>query len=370
LLCNEHMIRSFKFKLYRTKKTCELAWQAEIARQIWNRCLAVHRRYYRRTGKYLNRNRLQKRMTVWKTWKRFSHWNELGSQAIQDVSDRLEKGYKAFFKKDVRRPPRFKSEDKRKSFTLKQAGWGLNGNEVHIGNRTYKFHKSREVLGKPKTLTIKKDRVGDWWISISCEVGNESETYPKTGRSAGFDFGLKTFLTSSDGETIGSPQFLKRDLSAIRRKSRNHSTKVKGSSRRRKSRVDLARANRKIVFKRDDWQWKLADRLAREYDCLFFEDLSMTGMKALWGRKVSDLGFAEFVKKVEWLARKRGKRFGKIDRWAPTSKKCGACGQLNHELTLSDRTWKCGCCGAVHDRDGNAANNILELGRQLPKEVA
>jgi putative transposase len=367
------MIITYKFKLYKTKKTRELAWQAEIARQVWNRCLAVHRRYYRRTGKCLNKYRLQKRMTVWKTWKRFSHWNELGSQAIQDIADRLDKGYKAFFKHDVKHPPRFKSEDKRKSFTLKQigCGWGLSGDrEIRIGNRTYKFHRSREVLGTPKTLTVKKDRVGDWWISIACEVENESETYPKSGKSAGFDFGLKTFLTSSDGETITSPQFLKRDLSAVRRKSRNHSTKVKGSNRRRKSKVDLARCHGRIACKRDDWQWKLANRLVKEYDNLYFEDLNMNGMKALWGRKISDLGFADFMKKVEWLAIKRGKRVVRIDRYAPTSKKCGACGEINDSLTLADRNWKCGHCGAVHDRDRNAANNIYELGHQLAEEVA
>ena len=364
------MIQSYKFKLYRTKKTRELAWQAEIARQIWNRCLAVHRRYYRRTGKYLNKNRLQKRMTVWKTWKRFSHWNELGSQAIQDVADRLDKGYSAFFKHDVKRPPRFKPERKRKSFTLKQAGWGLNGNEVRIGKRTYKFHKSREVLGSPKTLTVKKDGVGDWWISIVCEAENESETYPKTGKSAGFDFGLKTFLTSSDGEAVASPQFLKDDLTAVRRKSRNHSTKQSGSNRRRKSRIDLARQHRKIADRRDDWQWKLANRLVREYDNLYFEDLSMAGMKKLWGRKVSDLAFTSFLKKVEWLATKHGKSCLKIDRWEPTSKKCNSCGEINHDLTLADRTWTCPRCNTVHDRDGNAARNIFESGHRLAEEAA
>jgi len=357
------MIRTFRYKLYRSKRTRHLERQLEIAREIWNRCLAVHRRYYKLTGRYLNKFRLQKQITSWKKRKRFKHWSLLGSQAIQEVVERIDKGYKSFFKKDVKRPPKFRGRFRQKSFTLKTAGWGFCGDRrIRIGDRIYKFHESREVLGRPKTLTVKKDSVGDWWITVCSDVETEFESIPKSGRSAGFDFGLKTFLVGSDGIEIQSPQFLKRDIAALRRLSRNHSRKQKGSRNREKSRLDLAMLHRSIADRRNDWQWKTARSLVEAYDVLCFEDLQMSGMQKRWGRKVADLAFPEFLHKVQWLALKTGKTVVKIDRWAPTSKKCGACGELNRGLKLEDRNWKCGHCGAVLNRDLNAATNIFETG--------
>ena len=357
------MIRTYRYKLYRSGRTRHLERQLEIAREVWNRCVAVHRRYYKLTGKYLNKFRLQKRITSWKRRERFRHWNLLGSQAIQEVVERIDKGYRAFFKRDLKRPPKFRGRFRQRSFTLKTAGWGFCGDRrIRIGDKQYKFHESRQVLGKPKTLTVKKDSVGDWWITIVVDQKHEFEEIPKSGRSAGFDFGLKMFLVGSDGSEVQSPQFLKSDLAALRRMSRNHSKKQKGSNNRNRSRLELARLHRRIADRRDDWQWKTARRLVEAYDLLCFEDLNMSGMQKRWGRKVADLAFPEFLHKLQWLAQKTGKEVVKIDRWAPTSKKCGACGAINHGLKLKDRNWKCPHCGAVLDRDLNAAKNILEIG--------
>ena len=357
------MIRTFRYKLYRSKRTRHLERQLETAREVWNRCLALHRRYYKFTGKYLHKFRLQKQITKWKNRERFGHWYGLGNQAIQEITERIDKGYKAFFKGDLKRPPKFRGRFRQKSFTLKTAGWGFCGNRrIRIGDKTYRFHESREVLGRPKTITIKKDSVGDWWITVCSDVETEFEPIPKSGRSAGFDFGLKTFLTGSDGEKIQSPQFLKRELAALRRRSRLHSRKQKGSRNRNRSRIDLARLHRSIADRRNDWQWKTARRLVEQYDLLCFEDLQMSGMQKLWGRKVNDLAFPEFLHKLQWLAQKTGKSVVKIDRWAPTSKKCGTCGELNPDLKLRDRSWKCPHCGAILDRDLNAAKNIFEIG--------
>lgn len=357
------MIRTYRYKLYRSKRTRHLEHRLEIAREVWNRCLAVHRRYYKLTGKYLNKYRLQKQITKCKNRQRFSHWYDLGNQAIQEITERIDKGYRAFFKKDLKRPPKFRGRFRQRSFTLKTAGWGFCGDRrIRIGDKQYKFHKSREVLGTPRTLTVKRDSVGDWWITIVVDQEQEFEEIPKSGRSAGFDFGLKTFLVGSDGSEIQSPQFLKRDLAALRRMSRNHSRKQRGSNNRNRSRLELARLHRRIANRRSDWQWKTARRLVEQYDLLCFEDLNMSGMQKRWGRKVGDLAFPEFLHKIQWLALKTGKTVVKVDRWAPTSKKCGACGAINHDLKLQDRSWKCPHCGAVLDRDLNAAQNILEIG--------
>jgi putative transposase len=201
-----------------------------------------------------------------------------------------------------------------------------------------------------------------------------------TGKTAGFDFGLKTFLTTSDGERIESPEFLKVNLEKLRKVSRNHSRKQKGSANRERSRKDLVRVHEGISNQRRDWLWNLAHRLTDQYDALYFETLNLDGMKRLWGRKVSDLAFGEFLSIIKWVAQKKGKYVGFIDRWYPSSKTCHHCGHIHKGLELSDRRWRCPSCQSVNDRDENAAINIKAVGasnrnrlgdvRQAPLAVA
>ena len=161
---------------------------------------------------------------------------------------------------------------------------------------------------------------------------------------------------------IESPEFFKRSLNAIKRANRKHSRKRKGSNNRHRARLDLARRHRKIERQREDFHWKLAHQLTDEYDEIRLEDLNVKGMKALWGRKVSDLGFADFVAKLKSIAAKKGVKVKFIDKWYPSSKTCSVCRVVNDSLNLRDRTWQCADCGTVHDRDRNAAINIYRVG--------
>jgi putative transposase len=183
-----------------------------------------------------------------------------------------------------------------------------------------------------------------------------------TGKIAGFDFGLNRYLTGHNGHDIESPQFFKRGLNAIKRASRDHSRKKRGSNNRQRARLDFARKHRKIANQREDFHWKLAHQLTDAYDEIRLEDLNLKGMKSLWGRKVSDLGFADFVTKLKYIAAKKGVKVKFIDKWYPSSKTCSACGAINETLNLRDRTWQCDDCGTVHDRDRNAAINIYRVG--------
>ena len=176
------------------------------------------------------------------------------------------------------------------------------------------------------------------------------------------DFGLKRYLTGYNGHDIDPPQFFKRSLNAIKRANRNHSRKQERSNNREGARLDLARKHRKIANEREDFHWKLAHLLTNLYDEIRLEDLNLQGMKALWGCKVSDLGFADFVKKLIYIAQKKGVKITFIDKWYPSSKICSACETVNEALNLRDKTWQCSDCGAVHDRDRNAAINIYRVG--------
>ena len=334
---------------------------------VWNHCVALQRRYYTRYGKYISRFRLINHISKLKRLPKFAHWNQLPSQAVQDVVARIDKGYRAMFearasgKKWGR--PRFKPRRKYKSFTLLQAGWKLlPGNRIKIGKRIYCYFKSRDILGNPKRCTIKRDSIGDVYICILTDSVEPDLHRVMTGKIAGFDFGLKRYLTGHNGHDIESPQFFKRSLNAIKRASRAHSRTKRRSKNRERTRLDLARKHRKIERQREDFHWKLAHQLTDAYDEIRLEDLNLKGMKSLWGRKVSDLGFADFVKKLKYLAAKKGVKIVFINKWYPSSKTCSVCGAINETLNLRDRNWRCDDCGTIHDRDRNAAINIYRVG--------
>ncbi len=360
-------MKTYKFKLYSNHGNRELHKTIEGHASVWNHCIALQRRYYAMCGKYISKFRLMRHITTLKRAPRFAHWHQLPSQAIQDVVGRIDKGYQVMFearasgKKWGR--PRFKPRRKYKSFTLTQAGWSLlSGNQIKISNRVYRYFQSRDIEGNPKRCTIKRDAVGDVYICVMTDHEDADLNRAMTGKIAGFDFGLKRYLTGSNGHDIESPQFFKRSLDAIKRASRKHSTKRKGSTNRQRARLNLARKHRTIERQRTDFHYELAHQLTDEYDEIRLEDLNLQGMKALWGRKVSDLGFADFVLKLVYIAQKKGVTITFIDKWYPSSKTCSVCGAVNEALNLCDRTWQCPNCHTQLDRDRNAAINIYRVG--------
>ncbi|MBD2388478.1 transposase [Cylindrospermum sp. FACHB-282] len=190
----------------------------------------------------------------------------------------------------------------------------------------------------------------------------ESEVKSTTGKIAGFDFGLKTFLTCSEVILIESPQFLKQFLNAIKRANRSHSKKLKGSNNRERARKNLVRKQEDVSNRRCDWFWKLAHKLTDKFDILCFETLNLKGMQCLWGSNISDLAFREFLQILEWVAKKKGKQVVYIEQWYPSSKTCFNCGQILEDLDLSVREWRCPSCQSINGRDQNAAKNIQAVG--------
>jgi putative transposase len=319
-------------------------------------------------GKHLNCAKLQSHIA--KLRKRNPFWQLVGSQAVQDICQRLEKAYQLFFKHHKKgvRPPGFKKVKKYKSFTLKQAGYKfLGGNRVKIGSRVYQFWNSRNIEGTVKTLTIKRTSLGELFMVVVVDDVERLEIKSETGKIAGFDFGLKTFLTVSDGSTIESPQFLKQSINAIKKASKQHSKKQKGSANREQARKHLVRQHENVANRRQSWFWKLAHQLANQFDVLCFETLNLKGMQRLWGRKVSDLAFGEFLQILEWVATKKGKQVVFIDPWYPSTKTCNSCGHILEKIGLSVREWRCQECQSVNGRDENAAKNIQMVGTSTIK---
>ena len=356
--------RTYKYRLYRCdKRDKHLRRQINIAGTVWNHALALQKRYYRLTGKYLPLGVLKAHIAKLRMrTTRYAFWKQLGSQAVQDVLERLDTGYQRFFKRLAKRPPKYKKVRQRKSFTLKQAGWKLlDGNKIQISGYIYKFVKHRPLMGDVKTLTVKRDAAGRLWLIFSVV---EQVTEPKevtTCRVAGFDFGLKTFLTDHTGKPYVSGLHHRHALRRLRTLQSRKDKKPHGTNNRKKAAKLISRTHIRVADKRRDAHFKMAHELCDQYDVLCFEDLNIGGMKALWGRKVSDLAFYQFMSILKHVAAKRGKAVVQIERFERTTGKCSCCGHLQ-PLELRERTLHCDSCGLVLDRDHNAAINICYAG--------
>ena len=301
------------------------------------------------------------------------HWNALPSQAIQEELRRIDAAYVRFFKKLGGRP-KIKKRHKFKSITLKQTGWELKNNRITLNFRKwergkwrydrvpYTFHKHRQWHGCIRRITIKRDACGAYWLYIITDY-TDLKRLPTTGQSVGADFGMKdAYLTLSTGEKKQHPQPLKHSLNKLRTLNKELSRKQKGSNGWWRCVRHLARLYRKISNQREDFHWKLASELCERFDTISIETLNLDGMKRLWGRKVSDLAFYQFVEILKSKCSKHKRELRQVGQWTATTKPCSDCGFHNENLTLNDRRWTCPACGSDHDRDVNAAINILRAG--------
>ena len=305
------------------------------------------------------------------------HWNALPSQGIQQELKRIHKAYQRFFNKLGGRP-RIKKRHQFKSVTFpREAGWYLKNNRITLSFRKwnpktrkwqfdkvpYTFHKHRQWHGEITCITIKRDNCGDYWLCITTTY-TDFRPLPTTSKSVGADFGMKdAYLTLSTGEKIQSPEFLKQSLKQLRTLNKSLSRKVKGNSNNCWHAVrQLARLYRKVSRQRKDFHWQLASDLCKRFDTISLETLNIDGMKRLWGRKVSDLAFYQFVEVLKYKCQKHKREFCQVGQWTATTKPCSDCGFRNETLTLNDRQWTCPECGSHHDRDINAAINILRAG--------
>ncbi len=364
---------TYEYEFYHQSNMIQIGNLLDDLHDVHVHLILLQRRYYRMYGKYAGFGRICRHITKLKRTTK-PHWNQLPSQVIQQVAKRIHLGYEKFFdylkaKKKGLSPrkvgkPKIKPSHKYNSLTFTQAGYEIEGNRIKINclDKSFTFWKHRKWTGTIKTITIKRDNVGDYYLYLSCEDCETSEKLPLTSHEAGADFGMKTFLTLSDGIKIESPEFYKRMLNAIRSANKALSRKQKGSNAWYRAKRHLARLHKKIREKRRDWFFKLALRLVRRYDRIAIETLNLEGMKKLWGRKTSDLAFGEFSSILQWTCAKYGKTLLKAGQWTATTKPCSDCGYHNENLTLSDRQWTCPECGSHHDRDINAAKNILRAG--------
>ncbi|WP_446220334.1 RNA-guided endonuclease InsQ/TnpB family protein [Micromonospora sp. IBHARD004] len=220
---------------------------------------------------------------------------------------------------------------------------------------------SRQLPAAPTSVTVIRDAAGRYFASFV--VATTNQPLPPVDREVGIDLGLTHFAVLSNGKKVTAPRFLRRAARKLRRLQQDLSRKQRGSNNRQKAVVKVARAHARVADSRRDWQHKLSTRIIRDNQAVYVEDLCVTGLgRTRLAKSVHDAGWAQFVNMLEYKAARHGRTFRKTNRFAPTSQTCSTCGRLDGPKPLSVRSWTCPC-GAVHDRDVNAAINILAAGR-------
>jgi putative transposase len=300
-------------------------------------------------------------LSVLKKVEGYEWLKEVNSQTLHASLINLETAYTKFFKKQ-NKFPKFKKKSNNQSFSVPQhfkIDKQLFIPKMKEGIATI-FHRPLE--GNAKSLTISKTSSNKYFVSILCEVPKKSK--PKTGNKIGIDLGITDFIVLSDGTKIKNPNFNRKSKKKLSKAQQHLSRKTKGSNRYIKQRIKVARINEKITNSRKDFQHKLSTKLINEYDLISLEDLAVKNMirNHKLAYSIQDSGWSSFVSMLEYKASWYGKEVIKVDRFYPSSKSCSNCDYIIDKLPLNVRSWKCPKCNELHDRDINAAKNILRQG--------
>lgn len=365
------MLLAHKIELRPTKRQEEFFLQAcGCSRHLWNQLVA----HFSKDGiKFSLKESRAKFYELRET--EFPWYKDISANIFQSTINNLESAFKGFFK-EKKGFPRFKKKGERDSFNIDQTlkfsviGRNLRLEKFNKG-RKEKAIKMREKLrfsGKPKQVTISR-KANKWFASILVEVesGYNDCLDSEKQEAIGVDLGLKDFATLSNGEIISKNNNLTRNLDKLRKLSKSLSRKKKGSNNRNKARITLAKLHMKIYNLRRSKLHSVSHKLTKEFKIVCLEDLKLPRFKKNKGmnRAISDAGFYELRRQIEYKSFLRGGRCVFVYRFFPSSKLCNHCGWKKEDLTLKDRLWRCEGCGSENDRDLNAAKNILDEGLRI-----
>lgn len=363
---NTGMRKTYKFRLFPTKaQQTKLNQTLETCRQVYNSTLGERKAIWEQKKKSLSLYDTNKLLTGWKAAN--PELKEVHSQVLQNVQERVDLAYKAFFRRikagQKNGFPRFKGFGRYDSFTFKQSGFKLSGSRLtisKIGDVKIKLH--RPIEGTIKTLTVQRDRIGNWYACFSCDV--ESKPLPVSSEIVGIDLGLTTFATLSNGETIERERWMKRDEKDLKRIQQKVSKLKKGSPERRKAIKALNHVHTRIKNRRDNFAHQESRKLVNRYGLIVFEKLDIDGMQSNGNRTINkgiaDVAWSQFVNRTSSKAEEAGRGVILVDP-KNTTQQCSGCGQIVKK-DLSQRIHHCPNCGLKIGRDLNAALNILGRG--------
>jgi putative transposase len=386
ILDMDKQLKAYRFRIYpNAAQRQQLAVEFGNARFVWNRCLDLRTKDYeayktaiaagdagavKPSWNYVSLSRM---VTEWKHGD-FSWLADSAAACLTQALIDQDKAFQHFYRraKNGEKPgyPRFKSRHHRQSirYTLDQHHIGSS----YIAGEFLKLPKlgavkvrwSQVPAGTPKMATVSRTPDGRYFVSFSCEV--EIESLPMTGKTVGVDLGVKDVAVTWDGDQAmksGNPRHMKRRLKHLKRQQRRLSLMKKGSNRRAKQRLKVAKIHARIAVMRSDFLHKTTTAIVNGADVIAIEDLNVKWMvknHCLAGA-IADVGMSEFRRQIEYKAAWYGRTVVVVDRWFPSSKTCSECGSYRKKMPLSVRDWTCPDCGTRHDRDVNAAKNLRNI---------
>jgi putative transposase len=362
--------RAYKYRFYPTdEQAVHLSRTFGCVRLVYNSALEARTTAWYQDARRVGYTETSALLTEWKKTGELGFLNEVSSVPLQQCLRHLQKAFANFWEKRARYP-RFKSRKRSRAaaeYTRSAFRWRDGQLTLAKLAQPLAIVWSRPLPEglQPSTVTVSRDAAGRWFVSILVQTSTSHLT--SSTCEVGVDAGLTALVTLSSGEKVTNPRHERRDRDRLALAARRLSRKQKGSRNRAKARTLLARAHSRIVDRRRDFLHKLSTRLIRENQTVVIEDLGVRDMMRHrnLARAISDASWAEFRSMLEYKADWYGRSMIVVDRWYPSSKTCSACGHLLDRLPLDVREWTCPACGVCHDRDVNAARNILTAGRAV-----
>ncbi|MFF2618844.1 RNA-guided endonuclease InsQ/TnpB family protein [Kitasatospora sp. NPDC058046] len=361
-----HVKRAFKYRFYPTDaQAAELSRTFGCVRKVYNMALAARTEAWTLRQERINYNATSAMLTAWKKTEELSYLSAVSSVPLQQALRHLQGAFANFWLKRAKYPT-FKSRKKsRKSAEYTSSAFRYRDGRLTLA----KMAEPLDVVWSrplpegavPSTVTVSQDSAGRWFVSMLCD-DRPTMTAP-VNAAVGIDAGITSLVTLSTGEKITNPKHERADRERLARAQRELSRKAKGSANRDKARIKVARVHARIADRRRDVLHKLTTRLVRENQTVVIEDLTVRNMlkNRKLSRAISDASWSEMRSMLEYKAQWYGRELITVDRWFPSSKLCSACGTIRNKMPLNVREWTCGC-GTTHDRDVNAAKNILAAG--------
>jgi len=363
-------LKAFKYRIYPNKFQQQMLNKTfGCVRMVWNHNVEVFNKYDKSLAEQENS------LSSTQLRQKFEWMGEVSAAALQQKEMDFKAFQKNYFSKTRKKKigsPSFKNRNSRQSYRLPNQKFTLHDNFI----RLEKIGKVKLLLDrivpdgcKFMSVTVSKNTCNQFFASVLVEI--EIAPKPKTGRKIGLDIGLKTFLTGNDGFTVENPSFFRESQAKLKHAQRQFSRKVKGSVRRKKAKLKVARIHNDIANKRKTFIQQITTQLIEAYDFIAIEDLNVAGMikNHKLSKSISDAAFSEFYATLSYKAAWYGKEVVKVDRWFASSKTCSCCGWKNENLTLSNRIFYCPICGLSKNRDLNASENILQQALRVSSAI-
>ena len=364
------MEKAFSYRFYPTSKQ-ELLLRRTLGcvRLVYNRALAVRTEEWYQRQERISYAQTSSMLTEWKREEEFQFLNEVSCVPLQQSLRHLQLAFTNFFAKRAKYP-NFKKKRNGGSVEFTRSAFKWKDGQVFLAkcDEPLNIRWSRQLPegSAPSSVTVRLNRARQWYISIRFDDPRNLKLEP-VAQSVGLDVGISSLVTLSTGEKVDNPKHFNRHYKRLRRAQKALSRKQKGSCNREKARLKVARIHQQITNSRKDHLHKLTTRLIRENQMIAVESLAVKNMvnNPKLARSISDAGWGEMVRQLQYKCQWYGRTLVKIDQWFPSSKRCGNCEHIVQRLSLNVRQWDCPVCGIHHDRDVNAAKNIIAVGHTV-----